>query len=118
MLWTGSTRDELGPGRAVHRGLTAAWTEGAGARRRTHRSMASGHSSARKLTGGGATERGEHGELGSGLTGARASVWRPGDCGGNGGGGRARRQWCSCYGRGERVQWGSAVKAGGLIALL
>jgi hypothetical protein len=36
--------------------------------------MTSGHSDARNLTGGGATERGEHGELGSGLTGARAAV--------------------------------------------
>jgi hypothetical protein len=41
--------------------------------------MAFGHSGALKLTGGGATERGEHGELGSGLTGARVVVWRPGD---------------------------------------
>jgi hypothetical protein len=38
--------------------------------------MASGHSGAVKLTGEGAIERGE---LGSGLTGARAAVWRPGD---------------------------------------
>jgi hypothetical protein len=41
--------------------------------------MASGHSRARKLTGGGTTKRGEHGELGSGLIGARAAAWRPGD---------------------------------------
>jgi hypothetical protein len=34
------------------------------------------------LTGGGAKEREEHGELGSGLTGARAAAWRPGDGGG------------------------------------
>jgi hypothetical protein len=43
--------------------------------------MASGHSGARKLTGGGTTERGENRELGSGFTGAQASVWRPGDGG-------------------------------------
>jgi hypothetical protein len=39
------------------------------------------HSGAWKLTGGGATVRGEHGELGSGLIGARAAAWRPGDSG-------------------------------------
>jgi hypothetical protein len=54
-------------------------TEGARARQSTHRSTASGYSSAPKLTGGGATEREEHGELGSGFTGARAVVRRPGD---------------------------------------
>jgi hypothetical protein len=46
------------------------WTDsgadrgGARARRRAHRSSASGRSGAPKLTGGGATERGAHGELG------------------------------------------------------
>jgi hypothetical protein len=55
--------------------------ERTGAWWRTHRSMASGHSGARKLAGWGTTERGELGELGSGLTKARASVWRPGDGG-------------------------------------
>jgi hypothetical protein len=39
------------------------------------------HSGAWKLAGGGTTERGEHGELGSGLIGARAAAWRPGDSG-------------------------------------
>jgi hypothetical protein len=56
-------------------------TEGTGAWWHAHQSMASGHSGARKLTSGGTTERGEHGELSSGLTRARASVWRPGDGG-------------------------------------
>jgi hypothetical protein len=81
MSWTGSTRDGPGPGHAVHRGPTVARTEGTGARWHARRSMASGHSGARKLTGGGTTARGEHGELGSGFTGAQASVWRPGDGG-------------------------------------
>jgi hypothetical protein len=46
------------------------WTDGgadrggAGARQRAHRSSASGRFGAPKLTGGGATERGAHGELG------------------------------------------------------
>jgi hypothetical protein len=44
------------------------------ARRRAHRSSASSRSGAPKLTGGGAIERGEHGELDSGLTGARAAA--------------------------------------------
>jgi hypothetical protein len=43
--------------------------------------LASDRSSARKLAGGGATERGKRGELGSGLTGARAALRRPGDGG-------------------------------------
>jgi hypothetical protein len=60
---------ELGRARAVHRGLTAVRTEGAGARWRIHRSIASGRSGAPKLTGGGAKEREEHGEFDSGLTG-------------------------------------------------
>jgi hypothetical protein len=51
------------------------------ARRRAHRSLASGHSSAQKLTGGGATERGGRGELGGWLIEARAAVWWPGDGG-------------------------------------
>jgi hypothetical protein len=56
------------------------WTDGgtdrggAGVRRLAHRSSASGHSGAPKLTGGGAKGREEHGELGSGLTGARAAA--------------------------------------------
>jgi hypothetical protein len=68
-------RDEPGRARAVHRGLTVAQTEGVGARWCAHRSMASGHSGALKLIDRGAIERGEHGELGSGLTGAWAAVW-------------------------------------------
>jgi hypothetical protein len=56
-------------------------TEGIGARRHAHQSMASGHFGAWKLIGGDTTERGEHRELGAGLTGARAVAWRPGDGG-------------------------------------
>jgi hypothetical protein len=41
----------------------------------------SGRSVARWLTGGGATGRGVHGESISGLTGARAAVWRSGNSG-------------------------------------
>jgi hypothetical protein len=61
---------------AVHRGPTAAWTEGARARRCAHQSTASGRSGAPKLTGGGAKEREEHGDLSSGLTAARAAARR------------------------------------------
>jgi hypothetical protein len=74
-------RDGPGPRCAVHHGPTVARTEGSGARWRAHWSMASGHSGAWKLAVGRTTERGEHGELSAGLTGARASVWRPGDGG-------------------------------------
>jgi hypothetical protein len=56
------------------------------ARRRAHRNLASDRSGARKLVGGGATERGKRGELGSGLTGARAALRRPGDGGAERGG--------------------------------
>jgi hypothetical protein len=48
-------------------------------RRRAHRSLASGCSGARKLTDGGAKERGERGEPSGWLTEARAAVLRPGD---------------------------------------
>jgi hypothetical protein len=74
MSWTGSTHGEPGRARAVHRGPTAARTEGAGARWHAHRSMDFDHSGALKLTGGVAMERGEHREFGSGLTGARVAV--------------------------------------------
>jgi hypothetical protein len=57
------------------------WWHKPSVRRRAHRSMASGRSGALKLTGGGAIERGEDGELGSGLTEARAAAWRPSDGG-------------------------------------
>jgi hypothetical protein len=49
------------------------------ARWRAHRSLASCRSGAWKLTGGDAKWRGEQGELGAGLTRARAALWRPGD---------------------------------------
>jgi hypothetical protein len=51
------------------------------ARRRAHQSLASARFGAPKLTGGGAKRRGERGELGSGLTEARAALWRLGDGG-------------------------------------
>jgi hypothetical protein len=41
--------------------------------------LASGLCGARKLTGGGATERGEHGEPDGRLNEVRAAVWRPGN---------------------------------------
>jgi hypothetical protein len=72
------------------------WTDGGtdrggvGARWCAHRSSASGRSGAPELTGGGAKGREEHGELGSGLTGARAALWRLGDGGAEPGGGSAR----------------------------
>jgi hypothetical protein len=47
---------------SVHRGPTPARTEGTAAR-------------SPELTGGGAKQRGGHGKLGSGLTGARAALW-------------------------------------------
>jgi hypothetical protein len=59
----------------------------------------SGRSGARRHTDDGATERGEHEESISGLTGVRAAVWRPGDGGEeaavvalDGGGARAWRE--------------------------
>jgi hypothetical protein len=55
-----------------------AWIEGTRAWWCAHWSLASGHSRARKLTSGGTTERGEHGEPDSGITGARVVAWRPG----------------------------------------
>jgi hypothetical protein len=60
------------------------------ARRRAHRSLVSGRSGARKLAGGDAKWRGERGELGSGLTGARAALRRRGDGVAERGGGGAR----------------------------
>jgi hypothetical protein len=78
--WTGA-------GRAVHRGPTVAQTEGTTAR---SPSLAFDRSDAPKLTGGGAKWRGERGELGSGLTGARVALWRAGDGGAERGSGGAR----------------------------
>jgi hypothetical protein len=102
------------------------WTDGgadrggAGARRRAHQSSASGCSSAPKLTGGGATERGEHGELGLGLTGARAASRRTG-VGGEGSaasmlGERAAQAWREGKRSGERcgeTRWGCSPFIGG-----
>jgi hypothetical protein len=58
--------------------------------RRAHRSLASGRFGARKLAGGGVTERGKHGELSSGLTVARVVLRRLGDGGAEWEGGGAR----------------------------
>jgi hypothetical protein len=57
------------------------WREpkGTGVRRCARRSLASGHSGAQELAGWGTTERGEHEDPGSGLTGARAAVERQRD---------------------------------------
>jgi hypothetical protein len=71
------------------------WTDGGadrgGARiqRCADLSSASGRSDAPKLTGGGAKGREEHGELGSGLTGARLRPHRS-----SGGAVEAGRRWC------------------------
>jgi hypothetical protein len=71
--WRGiSARIYFSTDKAVDRpgALGPPWTDGgvdrmgAGARRHAHWSSASGRSGAPKLTGGGATERGAHGELG------------------------------------------------------
>jgi hypothetical protein len=85
-------RGEPGRARVIHRGPTAAQTEGTGARWHAHRSTTSGRSGALKITVGGAIERGEHGELGSVLTRARAVAWRPGD------GGGVKRSWETRWG--------------------
>jgi hypothetical protein len=66
------------------------WWRGQRTRWCAHRSLAFGRSGARKLTGGGATERGKRGELGPGLTGAWAALRRLGDGGAEWGGGSAR----------------------------
>jgi hypothetical protein len=76
---TGSTSLWTGQACSVHRGPTVARTEGGGR-----------GSGAPKIVGGGAKGIEEHGELGSGLTGARVALWRPGDGGAEPGGGGAR----------------------------
>jgi hypothetical protein len=77
------------------------WWRGQRARRRAHRSLASGRSGVRKLAGGGATERGKCGELGSGLTGARVALRRSGDGSVEQEGGGARFEGCSGGERGK-----------------
>jgi hypothetical protein len=60
-------------GLRFHRGLQSGWRQGlTGAR-------PNGHSGARWFTDDGAMEKGARGETVSGLTGARAAVWRPND---------------------------------------
>jgi hypothetical protein len=65
------------------------------------------------LTGGGAKRRGERGELGSGLTGARVELRRPGDDGAEGGGSGARWEEGSSVERSEErleeVRWALGV---------
>jgi hypothetical protein len=61
------------------------------------RSPEYGRSGALNLTDGGAIERGEHGELGLGLTGARVAAWQSGDA-------AARR------GHGKLGGWGSGAR--------
>jgi hypothetical protein len=79
MPWTQSMARGPVPGWPVHGSTVDSRWRGQRARRRAHRSLASGLCGARKLAGGGATTRGEHGEPGGWLTEARAAVWRPGD---------------------------------------
>jgi hypothetical protein len=88
-----------------------------GARRRAHRSLASGHSGARGLTSEGAKERGEHGNLSRSSPGL---VWQCGD--------RAlmeKKQWCrnsmavvpENRGRGKMRGGGAANGSGGRLLL-
>jgi hypothetical protein len=67
------------PGWSVHGSTVDSRWRGQRVRRHTHRSLASDLYRARKLTRGGAIERGERVELGGQLTEARAAVWRLGD---------------------------------------
>jgi hypothetical protein len=101
-LWTGSTSPWTGRACSVHRGPLAARTEGGWGM--AGRSPELGLRPLRyaKLTGGGAKGREEHGQLGSGLTGARAALWRPGDGGAEPGGGGARSGHCSGVEREEK----------------
>jgi hypothetical protein len=69
--WTGRAR-------SVHRGPTPARTTGTMARSPELGLRPLQCAKARRR---GAKRRGRHGELGSGLTGARAAAWRPGDGG-------------------------------------